>query len=80
MAHRRKDMPERQDYEQIERKYGPLPPNASEEEMAYRYNLAVAAGIIREWKQLENKKMSKQKQSAAERNAALEKAARKRAE
>jgi hypothetical protein len=51
--------PERQDYEQIEREYGPLPAGASMEEAARRYNLAVAAGIIREWKQqqkLENKK------------------------
>jgi hypothetical protein len=50
--------PERQDFERIEREYGPLPAGASMEEAARHYYLAVAASILREYQQLkpENKK------------------------
>jgi hypothetical protein len=41
------DQPDRQDYVQVERTYGVLPANASEEEKVNRYRLAQAAKLIR---------------------------------
>jgi hypothetical protein len=49
-------MPERQDYEEIERTYGPLRPDASIEERARRYFLAAAAEILREWRRDEQQR------------------------
>jgi hypothetical protein len=40
--------PDREDYEAIEKQYGPLPFNASDKETAERYRLAVARKLIRE--------------------------------
>lgn len=41
---------EQQDFEQVEREYGPLPAGASMEEAARRYYLAVAGALMREYR------------------------------
>ena len=39
--------PEPQDFEAVEREFGPLPLDASEQEAAHRYRLAQATKILR---------------------------------
>jgi hypothetical protein len=40
--------PDKQDFDAVEREYGPLPPTASEAARAERYRLAQAAKIVRQ--------------------------------
>jgi hypothetical protein len=40
--------PDKQDFDAVEREYGPLPPTAGEAARAERYRLAQAAKIIRQ--------------------------------
>jgi hypothetical protein len=40
--------PDKQDFDAVEREYGPLPPTASEAARAERYRLTQAAKIIRQ--------------------------------
>jgi hypothetical protein len=40
--------PDKQDFDAVEREYGPLPPTASEAARAERYRLAQTAKIIRQ--------------------------------
>ena len=44
--------PDQQDFDTVEREYGPLPPNASQAELAERYRLAQAAKVIRQLEQV----------------------------
>ena len=44
--------PDKQDFDAVEREYGPLPPTASEAARAERYRLAQAAKIIRQLKEV----------------------------
>jgi hypothetical protein len=44
--------PDRQDFEAVEKKYGPLPPNPSQAALAERYRLAQAAKVIRQLEQV----------------------------
>jgi hypothetical protein len=39
--------PEPEDFEAVEREFGPLPPNATEQEAVHRYRLAQATKILR---------------------------------
>ena len=41
--------PDQKDFDAIEKEYGALPANATGEQMAERYRLAIAAKIIREY-------------------------------
>jgi hypothetical protein len=40
--------PEQQDFDAVEKEYGPLPPNPSRGALAERYRLAQAAKVIRQ--------------------------------
>ena len=40
--------PDRQDFDAVEKEYGPLPPNASQAALDERYRLAQAAKVIRQ--------------------------------
>ncbi len=44
--------PGQQDFDTVEREYGPLPPNASQAELVERYRLAQAAKVIRQLEQV----------------------------
>jgi hypothetical protein len=44
--------PDKQDFDAVEREYGPLPPTASEAARAERYRLAQAAKVIRQVEQV----------------------------
>ena len=44
--------PDRQDFEAVEKEYGPLPPNASQSALDERYRLAQAAKVIRQLEQV----------------------------
>jgi hypothetical protein len=48
---REKIVPDRQDYESVEREYGRLPDNARDAQRAYHYNLAQAGKLIRLYEQ-----------------------------
>ena len=39
--------PNQQDFDEVEKEYGPLPPNASQAALDERYRLAQAAKVIR---------------------------------
>jgi hypothetical protein len=43
--------PDQIDFERVEKEHGPLPPNASIEEQARRYNLAVSSMVLRLYEQ-----------------------------
>ena len=43
--------PDQQDFNAVEKEYGPLPPNASQAALAERYRLAQAAKVIRQLEQ-----------------------------
>jgi hypothetical protein len=51
MATKRPIKPDPQDYEAIERKYGPLPPNASDAQAGERYRLAQCNKLLRLYEQ-----------------------------
>jgi hypothetical protein len=40
--------PNQQDFDEVEKEYGPLPPNASQAALDERYRLAQAAKVIRQ--------------------------------
>ncbi len=40
--------PDQQDYDAVEKEYGPLPPTASKAALAERYRLAQAAKVVRQ--------------------------------
>ena len=44
--------PDQQDFDEVEKEYGPLPPSASEAALAERYRLAQAAKVIRQLEQV----------------------------
>ncbi|MGB5183087.1 MAG: hypothetical protein WBO12_12995 [Xanthobacteraceae bacterium] len=44
--------PDQQDFNAVEKEYGPLPPNASQAALAERYRLAQAAKVIRQLEQV----------------------------
>ena len=44
--------PDQQDFDSVEKEYGPLPPNASQAALAERYRLAQAAKVIRQLEQV----------------------------
>jgi hypothetical protein len=44
--------PDQQDFEAVEKEYGPLPPTASQAALAERYRLAQAANVIRQLEQV----------------------------
>ena len=44
--------PDQQDFDAVEKEYGPLPPNASQAVLAERYRLAQAAKVIRQLEQV----------------------------
>jgi hypothetical protein len=44
--------PDQQDFDAVEKEYGPLPPTASPAELAERYRLAQAAKVIRQLEQV----------------------------
>jgi hypothetical protein len=44
--------PDRQDFDAVEKEYGPLPPNASQATLDERYRLAQAAKVIRQLEQV----------------------------
>jgi hypothetical protein len=44
--------PDQQDFDAVEKEYGPLPPNASQAALAERYRLAQAAKVIRQLEQV----------------------------
>jgi hypothetical protein len=44
--------PDRQDFEAVEKEYGPLPPNPSQAALAERYRLTQAAKVIRQLEQV----------------------------
>ena len=44
--------PDRQDFDAVEKEYGPLPPTASQAALAERYRLAQAAKVIRQLEQV----------------------------
>jgi len=44
--------PDQQDFNAVEREYGPLPPTASQAAVAERYRLAQAAKVIRQLEQV----------------------------
>jgi hypothetical protein len=44
--------PDQQDYDAVEKEYGPLPPTASQAALAERYRLAQAAKVIRQLEQV----------------------------
>jgi len=58
--------PEQQDFDAVEKEYGPLTPTASPAALAERYQLAQAAKVIR---QLEQSLSGKTNEGAAARNA-----------
>ena len=44
--------PDQQDFDSVEKEYGPLPPNPSQAALAERYRLAQAAKVIRQLEQV----------------------------
>jgi hypothetical protein len=44
--------PDQQDFDAVEKEYGPLPPNANQAALDERYRLAQAAKVIRQLKQV----------------------------
>ena len=46
--HRRTGATRPQDFDEVEKEYGPLPPNASQAALDERYRLAQAAKVIRQ--------------------------------
>jgi hypothetical protein len=44
--------PDQQDFNAVEKEYGPLPPNPSQAALAERYRLAQAAKVIRQLEQI----------------------------
>jgi hypothetical protein len=44
--------PDQQDFDAVEKEYGPLPPTASQAVIAERYRLAQAAKVIRQLEQV----------------------------
>jgi hypothetical protein len=44
--------PDQQDFDAVEKEYGPLPPTASRAAVAERYRLAQAAKVIRQLEQV----------------------------
>ncbi len=44
--------PDQQDFDAVEKEYGPLPPTASKAVIAERYRLAQAAKVIRQLEQV----------------------------
>jgi hypothetical protein len=44
--------PDQQDFDAVEKEYGPLPPTASQAALAERYRLAQAAKVIRQLEQV----------------------------
>jgi hypothetical protein len=44
--------PDQQDFNAVEKEYGPLPPTASQAAVAERYRLAQAAKVIRQLEQV----------------------------
>jgi hypothetical protein len=44
--------PDQQDFEAVEKEYGPLPPSASQAALNERYRLAQAAKVIRQLEQV----------------------------
>jgi hypothetical protein len=44
--------PDQQDFDAVEKEYGPLPPNPSQAALAERYRLAQAAKVIRQLEQV----------------------------
>jgi hypothetical protein len=44
--------PDQQDFDAVEKEYGPLPPTASRAAVAERYGLAQAAKVIRQLEQV----------------------------
>jgi hypothetical protein len=44
--------PDQQDFDSVEKEYGPLPPTASQAMLAERYRLAQAAKVIRQLEQV----------------------------
>jgi len=44
--------PDEQDFDAVEKEYGPLPPTASQAALAERYRLAQAAKVIRQLEQV----------------------------
>jgi hypothetical protein len=44
--------PDQQDFDAVEKEYGPLSPSASQAALAERYRLAQAAKVIRQLKQV----------------------------
>ncbi len=54
--------PDQQDFDEVEKEYGPLPPSASHVAVAERYRLAQAAKVIRQLEQVAlNGKTKRQK-------------------
>ena len=57
--------PDKQDFDAVEREYGPLPPTASEAARAERYRLAQAAKIVRQLEEValagDTRKMKKER-------------------
>jgi len=44
--------PDQQDFDAVEKEYGPLPPTATQAALAERYRLAQATKVIRQLKQI----------------------------
>ncbi len=44
--------PDQQDFDAVEKEYGPLPPTASQAAIAERYRLAQAAKVVRQLEQI----------------------------
>ena len=44
--------PDQQDFDSVEKEYGPLPPNPNQAALAERYRLAQAAKVIRQLEQV----------------------------
>jgi hypothetical protein len=52
--------PDQQDFDAVEKEYGPLPPTASQAAVAERYRLAQAAKVIRQLEQVRSQRQNEE--------------------
>ena len=69
--------PDQQDFDAVEKEYGPLPPNASQAALAERYRLAQAAKVVRQLEQVAFSGKTKNRKSKPQGQARIDDTAAK---